>query len=214
MDHLRFLSAAVRDRKVGALCPTSISNARSICRSVDAGSPVVVVEYGPGTGVFTRRLIQQVHPDSTILAVELNRGFAGRLRRYNKLRKTKTPRLIVAKSNALNVGELLERHGLGRADYVLSGIPFSFLDARTRVDLIDRTHEALVPGGRFVAYQYSFLLKDVVAERFGNVKARRLLIGLPPLCVMEACKRFAEDSAVGKKLLRQSLRPSASVHAG
>ena len=216
MEHIRFLKAAVRDRNVGAICPTGTTGVRSICRRIDRTRPVVVVEYGPGTGVFTRGLLRCVHPDSTILAIELNRVFAGRLRRYGKLRKSKAPNLVVAKSDARNVVDLLQRHGHEKADFILSGIPFSFFDEATRDQILARTYEALAPGGRFLVYQYSFQLGEMLEGTFDTVERQRVFRNIPPLCIMDAHKRtdakVASDSA-DEQFGRQTLKSSVPVHA-
>ena len=195
METLSFLSTAVRDKNVGAIVPTSFLSVRKTCQPVECDRPVVVVEYGPGTGVFTRYLLNRLHPDSTVLAVELNSLFASRLQRFNRKRQRKAPRLLVEKEDARNVLALLDKHGFAKADYVISGIPFSFLDEASKDEIIARTYESLVPGGLFLVYQYSFHVRKYLQRTFDDVKLRRSLINLPPLCVMEAQKTVQTPEA-------------------
>jgi phospholipid N-methyltransferase len=212
MEHLSFLTAAMRDKNVGALVPTSYASVRHICRAVDRDRPVVVVEYGPGTGAFTRHLLKRLHPESTLIAIELNYVFARRLRRFAQRRKQKTPRLIVANNDARNVQKILNSQGLTHADYVLSGIPFSFLNETLKRDIIQRTHEALAPGGSFLIYQYSFHVRPFVSEKFGEVKVGRTFFNIPPLCLMTA-RKAKEASVSGSQLGGKSLKSSVLVDA-
>lgn len=214
MEHIRFLTAAMKDRKVGALAPSSGASVRWICRTIDVQRPVTVVEYGPGTGVFTRHLLTRLDPGSTLLAIELNRVFAGRLRRAAKRRKRRVPRCVVINGDARNVRELLGRIGLERADYVVSGIPFSLLCDQYRREIVQRTYDVLAPSGRFILYQYSYLMRDYVKECFGDVRLGRCLLNFPPYCTMEASKAPNVVSGLDQELGRKRLEPAVLVDAG
>lgn len=188
MEHLSFFLEAMRDRKVASVVPTATASVRRICRRIDANRPVTLVEYGPGTGAFTRPLLKYLHPGSTLIAVELNSSFATKLRRFSWNRSKDEPTLIVQRDDAGNVQNILREHGFESADYVLSGIPFSLLDIETKTRIIDQTYKALAPDGMFLVYQFSFHLRKMLKERFESVRSRRILLNIPPLCVMEARK--------------------------
>lgn len=212
MEHLSFLTAAMRDKNVGALIPTTFASVRQICRRVDATRPVVVVEYGPGTGVFTRHLLKRLHPGSTIIAIELNYKFARQLRRFAQRRRSRAPRLIVSNNDARQVQKILSGQGFTHADYILSGIPFSFLPDPLKRDIIDRTHAALAPDGTFVVYQYSFGLRKFLSDKFGDVKVGRTFFNFPPLCVMTA-RKTRESTLSGSQLGGQPLKPALAIDA-
>jgi phospholipid N-methyltransferase len=211
MEHISFLTAAMRDKNIGALVPTSYASVRQICRVIDRDRPVVVVEYGPGTGAFTRHLLKRLHPGSTVIAIELNYVFARRLRRFSQRRTNRTPRLIISNNDARNVLKILNSQGLTHADYILSGIPFSFLGEPLKRDIIKRTHEALAPNGLFMVYQYSFHVRPFVTEQFGELKIGRTFFNIPPLCVMTGKK--APELVTGSQLGGQSLKSPLLVDA-
>lgn len=214
MEHLTFLNVLAKDRNVGAIAPTSNFCVRHVCRMVDRTRPVVMVEYGPGTGVFTRHLLKMLHPGSTLIAIELNETFAERLRELNDRRPHQQPRLVIESENAINIQEVLNRHGFASADYVLSGIPFSFLDEEVRQEIVQKTHDALVPGGKFLVYQYSFLMKEMLQETFSKLKIDRVLFNLPPMCLMYAMRDGGSvELETPTELWRKSLRPSFLVNA-
>lgn len=205
MEHLRFLTAAMRDRNVGAVVPTFISCVRTICKQIDKTRPVVVVEFGPGTGVFTRHLLRKLHPDSTIVAIELNRMFVARLSRYAKKQKPNCPRLEIVCDDANNIKEILGRLNLDQADYVISGIPFSLIKDEQKSSIVERTRSALVPGGKFIVYQYSFAMRKRLKSSFEHVRLGRIFFNLPPMCVMVATK--------AKESLSPAPRESVSLSA-
>src|SRR5664279_5617979 len=71
-----FLGQYIRNtRTVGAITPSSRYLARKMVKSVDFVKAKVIVEYGPGTGVFTAGLIAQKKPTTKLIIVEQNSAF-------------------------------------------------------------------------------------------------------------------------------------------
>lgn len=214
LEHIRFLKTAICDSKVGAVAPTSSVAVRTVCRKIDQHRPCVVVEYGPGTGAFTRYLLKRLHPDSLVLAIELNTSFARSLREFNERRRGGGPALVVTEGDARDVGKYLADLDQPKADYILSGIPFSFLDVDSKRSIIHETHEALKPGGEFVVYQYSFHVRPFLRDAFGEVESRHCYINIPPACIMEARKGAQrKPSVVRKKFGWQSLGIAGLINA-
>src|SRR5690606_3695824 len=61
--------------RIGAVGPSSQRLARSMVGGIDWSSVKTVLEYGPGTGVFTRQILQVKAADARLVAVEFNRRF-------------------------------------------------------------------------------------------------------------------------------------------
>ena len=59
--------------------------------------------------------------------------------------------------------------GLPRADYIISGIPFSTIDAPLREQILRKTHDVLEPGGAFLVYQFSTRVLQDLKRVFGYV---------------------------------------------
>lgn len=208
------LMAAIRDKNVASLVPTSYASVRQICRAFDWRRPVTLVEYGPGTGAFTKYLLKRLHPESTLIAIELNRKLAIRLRRFSQHRTRRKPRFVVVCDNAKNVREIVAEHDCRSIDYALSGIPFSFIPESTKRQIIQHTHELLAPGGTFHVYQVSFHVRPFLQETFGPIRSSRALLNVPPLCVMVAGKPGNSHlGAVKAQLGRQTLEPAVLVDA-
>jgi phospholipid N-methyltransferase len=187
MSAFAYLSNLLQDRHVASVMPTSRFAVEKICSRIDLESTRVVIEYGPGTGVFTRELLRRMSPDARLLAIERNEALSTLLRR-----NCRDPRLQIYNDCAGNVIEIARRSGAGQADCVISGIPFSFLQHDTRVELLRNTHRILRKGGKFIAYQTFYQppghLRVPVRELFPSVSTGFAILCVPPLRLIEATK--------------------------
>lgn len=177
-----FVKSFIKDKNVASVTPTAANVVRQICDRMDFSRDITVVEYGAGTGVFTFEILSRMTPGSRLLTFETNYDLAARLM------KTSDSRLIVTEESAELVGKIMRENDLSEADYVLSGIPFSFLDPVLRVNLVKNTYQCLAVGGEFLAYQASWLMKDTIIEVFGNMKTDSYMMNLPPMFLMQAKK--------------------------
>lgn len=162
--HLRFLLAAVRDYRVGAVTASS----KYVIRRILAQFPAnlrYVVEYGAGDGVITVEILKILPADGLLVAVEINPEFAA------TLRKVRDKRLRVVNGDAVHISRYLSTMGLPWIDVVVSGIPFSFLGPERRRELVENTYRAIAPGGVLVAYQHSFWILPLLKEKFSWVEA-------------------------------------------
>ena len=122
---------------------------RRVSDKMDLSKPVVVAEYGPGEGCHTREMLKRAHPESKFLLFELDPEFCQDLRRQF----ADDPRVTVVNGDAATLPEELAKQDLSHCDYVLSGIPFSILETEKKRQLLQKTYDAIVPGGAFVIYQ-------------------------------------------------------------
>jgi phospholipid N-methyltransferase len=172
-----FLREFLRDPAIASIKATSPFMVRRILDRMDLAGRRVIVEYGPGTGPFTRALLDRLSPDSRLVLIESNPEFAGILHRLGD------PRVRLFQAGAQEVARLL---GPGRADYVLSGIPFSHFDDVLRSRILEDTRAILAPGGAFLAYQSSARLRGPLERVFSSVRVTLEPFHIPPLVVFEA----------------------------
>ena len=59
-------------RSVGAIAPSSRMLAENMMKPVDFDRAACIVEYGPGTGVFTEELIRRKRPETALYIIERN----------------------------------------------------------------------------------------------------------------------------------------------
>ena len=137
-------------RMLGSLVPSSRFLIRQLLGPIDWASARVIVEYGPGVGVITDEILKRMRPDAVLVAIEMNPEFVAFLRA-----SLPDPRLQVVQDSAESVQEILKNLGHPKANYIISGIPFSTIERRVRERILRRTSAALAPGGAFLVYQFS-----------------------------------------------------------
>ncbi len=180
MSLLKFLKVASRDIRVGAVMPSSSFAVRRIMNNVPDRLRSVL-EYGPGDGVITKRLLDRLDSQGKLLAIEANPQFVG------VLKDVHDPRFALVHGDATVAADYAKEHGLGGFDLVISGIPFSMLSDATRRKVVDMTFDLLAPGGTFLVYQTSPLMLPYLRRRF-SVKTSVELLNVPPYFVMKAVK--------------------------
>lgn len=193
-----FFWNAMRSRTVCAVAPSSLPTVKKVCQDVPTDRPIGLIEYGPGTGVFTRYLAERLHPDSTILAIELNAAFYKELVHWREQAKPQV-RVVLEHGSCADVLAMLERHSLPPADFALSGIPFSILSERLRMDIVRKTYRALAPGGVFLVYQYSYFMVPRLERVFDQVDRSVSVMNLPPTMIM-AARRSAASAEEGREV--------------
>lgn len=181
---LLFLKQTLAHPKmIGAVIPTSRAAVDATLAGVDWDNCRLFVEYGPGTGVFTRRVLELAHPDASVIAIDTNPDFAAYLRRSITDR-----RLHVVHGSATDVERIIADRGGAKADYVLSGLPFSTLPDGLGDRIVAATHRSLRPGGQFIVYQYSLFAKALLVRVFDQVTCDRAWLCVPPLRIMRATR--------------------------
>ena len=150
---------------------------------VDWANTRLFVEYGPGVGTFTRPVLDQLAPDATLVTIDTNAEFTRFLRD-----SIDDPRLITVNGSAADVENILADQGLGSADYVLSGLPFSTLPAGIGEDIAEATAKVIRPGGAFLVYQFSPKVLDFIKPHFDPIKRGFEWVNVPPATLFWAYK--------------------------
>ena len=183
MSTLAYLKSFFKDKDVASVTPTSGFCVRRVCRPIDFSNDITVVEYGAGSGVFSRYLLQNMTPDSKLALFETNELL------FEKLCEINDPRVLFYQESVEFVNDLLPEEFVGSTDFIISGIPFSFLDDEAKSSVLEQSYKLLRKGGRFLAYQTSGHLKEPLQQAFGNVQTDWEWRNIPPMTVYEAEKR-------------------------
>ncbi|MBM4332832.1 MAG: methyltransferase domain-containing protein [Deltaproteobacteria bacterium] len=182
-----YLKNFITDKYVASITPTSRYAVEKVCGKIDFNGRQVIVEYGPGTGVFTENLLRNMSAKSRLIAIERNPSFYQILQR-----EFVDSRLKVVHDCASNVKNVLQACGEKEVDYIVSGIPFSLLSMEMKLIILKNAYSVLKEGGRFLAYQNFFqlpeFLKNHMERTFQNIRTQYVLQSLPPLVVLEAVK--------------------------
>lgn len=191
MNTLVYLKNLLTDKYVASITPSSRFTVNQVCSKIDFKASRIIIEYGPGTGAFTVPLLDRMHPDARLIAIERNRNFFQILSR-----EISDGRLEIHNDTAGNILKILGDSGSIKVDCIISGIPFSLIPEREEILL--NTFTALKPGGKFIAYQTFFqpesCLRSPLRKLFPFVSCEYSYLCVPPLLIIEA--RKAKNSNV------------------
>ncbi len=180
---LAFLKSFATDKGVASITPSSKYCVRKLCEHINFSTAKIIIEYGGGTGVFTKHFLQKMSPDARLFVFETNDNF------YKKLSQIDDPRLTVFHKSVEDILELLPEDVIGNADHIVSGIPFSFFDWEMKIDILHKTQKALKKDGSFLAYQTPGHLKEPLTEVFNNYTANLCWKNIPPYYIYESVKK-------------------------
>ena len=149
---------------LGSVIPSSRFLVEQLLRDVKWSEARVIVEYGPGVGTISGEILKRIRSDATLVVFEINDDFVEMLSR-----RFSDPRLRIVHRSAAEVVPVLRELGLGPADYVISGIPFSIMEEEDRLAVLRNTYEALRTGGSLLVYQFSSRVRACLESIFGRV---------------------------------------------
>lgn len=182
MSKFDFIKTAVKDYKVAALTPSSKYVVRRVLKEIKPRHKFIV-EYGPGDGVITKKILSVLPADGRLVVVELNGDF------INGLRQINDGRLLIIHDDVQNISYRLKNLDIPRIDVVVSGIPFSLIKSDKRKEIIVNTAQALQPQGIFIVYQTSPLILPILKQCFnGSVRWHFEPRNLVPYFIMVAEK--------------------------
>ena len=160
---------------VGSIVASSNKLIRKMLGPVDWESTRLFVEYGPGVGTFCKPVLDRLGPDAKYIAIDTNPDFVRYLRH-----EIVDPRFSVVNGSAADVCTIVADHGFEKADYVLSGLPFSTLPPGVGPAIAAATYEVIRPGGAFLAYQFTPKVKDFMEPHFERIDHEIEWWNVPP----------------------------------
>ena len=183
MDTSRVLKNLIKDKRVASITPSSLSSVKKVCERIDFSKESIIVEFGPGTGVFTKYILKKMSASSKLISIEINKNFC------EHLKKTITDeRVIFCNTNAKNINAVIKKYNLKHIDYIISGIPFSILSKEVKDEIVKKSYKSLRIGGKFLAYQCSRAIKKYLEKYFKTVSHKISGKNIPPLIIYEAIK--------------------------
>ncbi len=174
-----YLSQFFKDsREVGALAPSSKSLGRKICSKIDFEKANLIIELGPGNGVFTKLLLERMKSDAKLLAFETNGPFCDIVRE-----KIKDDRLILIEDSAEHITKYMKEHGLEKGQYVVSSLPYTVFPKELKNKILDESVTALGREGTYLQFQYSLNALKLLKTKFDKVSYNFSLLNFPPAFV-------------------------------
>jgi phospholipid N-methyltransferase len=132
---------------VGAIAPSSQGLVDTMVDWFDWDHARNVVEFGPGTGVFTEGIQKRLHADAKFFAIERSSELAGVTRR-------RCPGTIVHEDSAAEVGRLCQDAGMSQVDAIICGLPWASFPESLQTSILEATLQVLRPGGQFATFAY------------------------------------------------------------
>ncbi len=174
---IEFLKGFLRNPKeVGSIVPSSKFLTRRVLGCGRLAEARVIIELGPGTGVFTREILKRMAGDARLVAVEINTDFVTVLRR-----EFRDPRLTVYEGSSTDLEKALAEAGESSADLVISGVPFSTMEGGAGRRTLEAAKRVLSERGRFVAYQFRSHVRRFAEPVFGPAETHSGFWNLPPM---------------------------------
>jgi phospholipid N-methyltransferase len=172
-------------KMLGSVIPSSRFLIEEVLEPIDWKRARVIVEYGPGVGTITAELLRRMQPDASLIVVETNPEFVRFLQAAFR-----DKRLHVVHGSAAEIDRILRERGHEKADYILSGIPFSTMPETLRESILRTTRAVLQTDGAFLVYQFSARVLPDLKRIFPHVER-----GFEPLNILPAHLFFCESKA-------------------
>jgi len=181
MANLKFiLQYILKPRTTGAVLPSSKFLAQKMTEHIDYKNAHCIVEYGPGTGVFTEKILQNRHPGAEVFLLEPNGDFCRILRE----KFANEPNLHIIEDTAANIGRHISARGFTHADCIISGLPFASLPPQISESILRETKKYLAPTATFTTFQYTLFKKKIFARYFEKLTIKREFRNVPPAYVL------------------------------
>jgi phosphatidylethanolamine/phosphatidyl-N-methylethanolamine N-methyltransferase len=158
--HAQFLKAFFRNSgRIGAIAPSSDLLAGLMTDWLDWDSLGCVVEYGPGTGVFTEAVARRLRGETRFLAVERDPELAA-------ICRSRCPGIEVVEDCVSRVPELCRERDITQVDAIICGLPWAAFSPGLQDQLLEAMFEVLPPGGKFATFAYWQGLALPAGQRF------------------------------------------------
>ncbi len=145
---ITFLKTFLRHpTQVGAIAPSSPSLVRIMVDWFDWENARSIVEFGPGTGVFTQAIQTKLHADAKFFAIERSGELA-------ETTRILCPGVTVYEDSVTNVGDLCDQQSIGQIDAIICGLPWASFSDTLQQEIMDTMLQRLRPGGQFATFAY------------------------------------------------------------
>jgi len=179
---------------VGALAPSSRALANTMLAPIDFARVGNVVEFGPGTGAFTRGIAPRLRAGCRYLGIELNPAFVREL-------TISFPRLSFVHGNVADLTRILDSQGIAAVDAIVCGLPWATLPIALQETVFAEIDRTLAPGGVFVTFGYlqslvlpgAWALRRRLRRHFGDVRRSSVVWANIPPAFAYICRKHGEQ---------------------
>ncbi len=163
------------NRMVGSMLPSSRFLTKKMLQPIHFKQAKVIVELGPGTGVFTKELLSKMSANCHLVVIELNDTFFKDLQN-----KFQHPNLHLTHGSAADLSSILQALNLPKADFILSSLPLSNFPKALRTSILEAIKVNLETQGKLIQFQYTRGLKKLYGAHFEKVSIDYTVLNFPP----------------------------------
>ncbi|MCH2225880.1 MAG: methyltransferase [Crocinitomicaceae bacterium] len=173
-----YIKQLFKDKSVGAISASTRFLGERMLENIDFDKSRLLIELGPGNGVFTKIILKRMHPDAKLLVFELNDEF------YELLKtKIDDPRVQIIHDSACNLDKYLSDDEKESQDAVISSLPLMVFSDKLRHEIVTASHKCLKRKGKYVQFQYSLQSKKFLEGIFKSVSVKFTVKNFPPAFV-------------------------------
>lgn len=165
------------------MVPSSRFLTEKMLRNIEFKKVKLIVELGPGTGVFTKKILELMPEDAKLLVFELNTNFYEILKR-----DIQDDRMVLVHGSAEHINQYVKEMGFLHADYVVSSLPLANFPKKLTETILNEAYTILKNQGKYIQFQYSLLSKKNLEARFEAVHVSFTPANFPPAFVYTCIK--------------------------
>jgi phospholipid N-methyltransferase len=143
----------------GAVAPSSGFLAKRVVEWIDWDATSALIEWGPGSGAFTREILDHKPPTCRYVAMEINPDMCAMLRQ-------RFPEIEIRQESVADVARICEQECIEQVDCVVSGLPWAAFSDALQTEFLDALMCVLRPGGQFTTFAYLHGMTLPAGQRF------------------------------------------------
>jgi phosphatidylethanolamine/phosphatidyl-N-methylethanolamine N-methyltransferase len=180
-----FIKEFWKDKKmIGSIIPSSKFLAAKMLNHIPFKNTKLIIELGPGTGIFTEKIIEKIDPSTHLIILELNPELCKDLKA-----KINLPNVHIKEASADKIREIIKEFGFEKADIIISSLPLANFSVELRNSILEIVHKSLNEKGNFIQFQYSLNAFKNLKKLFPVVKLNFTALNFPPAFVYTCSKR-------------------------
>jgi len=176
MDNNRFFKAFLKNpAKVGSIVQSSPFLVDKIIEPVDFRKARIIVEFGAGTGVVTKKILERMSKNAVLLCFENDPELCEQLEC-----NIRNPRVKIIPDGAENLEKYLADRGIAFVDYIVSELPLAIFPESLAEKIFSVVNSRLKTGGQYVQIQYSLKSRKRIKQLFPKTLIAFVLLNVPP----------------------------------
>jgi len=182
-NKMNFLKQAITNiSTIGAIAPSSKKLAEKMIKHIDFSGERTILEFGAGSGVFTKALLQNMNEHSTLLSFELNENFS------TELVTISDSKFSLIFDDVSNFKDHLKERKISKVDYIISGLPLAIFKKEFVDSLLFDISQVLQPDGKYIQFQYSTVSLKTIRQAFSKIQVDFTPFNIPPAFVYSCQK--------------------------